>query len=123
METFSSAELTYLTGQRRLARLATADVDGQPQVTPVGMWSYNPALGTIDVSGRSFESTRKYRNVLVNPKAAIVVDDLASVEPWRPRAVVIEGPAEAVSPGADGSEAVIRITPERVISWGLDAER
>ncbi|HEX6207887.1 MAG TPA: PPOX class F420-dependent oxidoreductase [Actinomycetota bacterium] len=117
MAGFSDAELEYLTTERRLARIATADADGRPHVTPVGMWRYNPALGTVDVTGRDFSSTRKYRNVGANPRAAIVVDDVASMRPWRPRAVIVEGPATAV----DGHEPLIRITPERVISWGLDA--
>lgn len=119
METFSHAELAYLQSERRLARLATADAEGQSHVTPVGMWSYNAALNTIDVTGRDFATTRKYRNVRTNPKAALVVDDLASVDPWRPRAVLVEGPAEAVA-AADSNAALIRITPARIISWGLD---
>lgn len=117
MSAFTPAELEYLTAERRLARIATADAEGRPQVTPVGMWRVNPDLGTIDVTGRDFASTRKYRNVRANPRAAIVVDDIASVDPWRPRAVLVEGPAEAV----DVPEPLIRITPERVVSWGLDA--
>lgn len=119
MATFTPEEVHYLESERRLARLATADASGQPQVTPVGMWWRNPELGTIDVSGRDFASTRKYRNVQENPKAALVVDDIASVDPWRPRAVVVEGPAQAVPGTGDGSEALIRITPQRVVSWGL----
>ncbi len=120
MTSFSPVELEYLLSQRRLARIATADAGGQPHVTPVGMWSYNQDTGTVDVSGRDFASTRKYRNVQDNPKAALVVDDIASVNPWRPRAVVVEGPAEAIPPTHDGSEALIRIAPERIISWGLE---
>jgi len=118
---FSQAELDYLTSERRLARVATADADGRPHVTPVGMWRYNQQLDTIDVGGRDFASTRKYRNVRANPCAAIVVDDIASVNPWRPRAVIVEGPAEAVAGNGEGTEPLIRIAPQRVISWGLDA--
>lgn len=120
MAGFSDAELDYLTSERRLGRIATADARGRPQVTPVGMWRYNPALGTIDVTGRDFATTRKYRNVEANPHAAIVVDDVASVTPWRPRAVIVEGRAEAV-PAGEGSGPLIRIHPDRVISWGLEA--
>lgn len=117
MPTFTAAELSYLQGERRLARLATADTGGRPHVTPVGMWRYNPELGTIDISGHDLASTRKYRDIRANPQAALVVDDLASVDPWRPRAVLVEGPAEAVA-GEEGP--VIRLTPARVISWGLE---
>lgn len=62
MKSFSPAELAYLQGERRLGRIATADLSGRPQVTPVGMWRYNPELGTIDITGRAFATTRKYRN-------------------------------------------------------------
>lgn len=115
---FSADEIAYLHEGRRLGRLATADTDGRPQVTPVGMWSYNPATGTIDVTGHDFETTRKFRNVVSNPRAAFVVDDMASVDPWRPRAVTVEGTAEAI-PSGDGGNAMIRLTPDRIVSWGL----
>ncbi|SFP71347.1 pyridoxamine 5'-phosphate oxidase family protein [Geodermatophilus dictyosporus] len=112
---FSDAELGYLLGERRLGRLATADASGQPHVVPVG-WAYNAELGTIDVTGRRFAATRKYRDVQANPRAAFVVDDV--LPPWRPRSVVVQGDAEPVEP-ADG-EALIRIHPRTIVSWGLD---
>ena len=52
-------------------------------------------------------------------RAAIVIDDLASVSPWRPRAVEVRGRAEALRP----PEVLIRIHPERIISWGLGPEQ
>lgn len=120
--TFSRAELDYLSHGRRLARVATADANGRPHVTPVGMWHYNAELGTVDVTGRDFAATRKYRNVAANPQAALVVDDIASTDPWRPRAVMIEGPARAIPESDDTDAPMIRITPDRVISWGLDTD-
>ena len=86
-------------------------------MVPVG-WSYDPDLGTIEVSGRSFARSTKYRNVLANPRAAFVVDDV--LPPWRPRCVTVQGTAEAVEAAA-GGEALIRIRPETIVSWGLDA--
>lgn len=118
MKTFSNAEREYLAG-RRLARLATVDEAGQPHVVPIGMWQLDPQLGTVDVTGRDFGDTRKFRNVEATGSAALVVDDMASIDPWRPRAVMISGPAEAIRP-ADGEEALIRITPERILSWGIE---
>lgn len=117
--TLNSAEIAYLTEERRLGRLATADARGRLQVTPVGMWRYRAELGAIDLSGRDFAATRKYRNVSVNPQAALVVDDVASGEGWHPRAVMVEGPAEALEDDGDGGGPVIRIWPDRVVSWGL----
>src|SRR5690606_5332653 len=56
-------------------------------------------------------------NVKENPQAALVIDDGASTGEWSPRAVLLEGPAEATE-SPDGS-AAIRISVDRVVSWGL----
>jgi pyridoxamine 5'-phosphate oxidase family protein len=114
MSAFSQSELEYLLGERRLARIATVGEDGTPHVVPVG-WSYNSAHDTIDVTGREFDRTKKFRDVARAGRAAIVVDDLASTDPWHPRAVEVRGRAEAIRE----PHPVIRIHPERVISWGL----
>ena len=119
MASFTDAELEYLFGDRRLGRLATVDETGQPHVVPVG-WTYNPDLGTIDVSGRNVASTKKFRNVRENPKAAFVVDDV--LPPWRPRSVMVRGHAETIEPADAGSGgAMIRISPRKIVSWGLEA--
>jgi pyridoxamine 5'-phosphate oxidase family protein len=113
----SPAELHFLRQERLLGRLATSDREGQPHVVPVG-WSYDEALGTFDISGRDFAATRKYRNVLANPRAALVIDDV--LPPWQPRAVHVQGPAQAVpADPATSAPALIRITPTKVTSWGL----
>ena len=120
---FSPAEIAYLTGERRLGRLASIQPDGMPHLVPLG-WSYNPELGTIDISGRNFAATRKFHNTQHNPQVAFLVDDV--VPPWQPRAVMVQGRAETIpaSPGGknDPTEAMIRITPTRIISWGLGAD-
>lgn len=121
MASFSAAELDYLLGERRLGRLATVDAAGQPHVVPVGC-HYNAELGTIDISGRNFAATKKFRNVKSNPKAAFLVDDV--LPPWRPRSVMVQSQAEALEASAGGGEdsgAMIRITPDKIISWGLEA--
>jgi len=53
-----------------------------------------------------------------------VVDDLASVQPWRPRGIEIRGEAEILSQG--GKEVIpgfdnemFRIHPKRIYAWGL----
>lgn len=115
---FTPEELAYLLDERRLGRLATTDATGMPHVVPVG-WSYNPELGTIDVSGRNFAATRKYRNVQANLRAAIVVDDV--LPPFRPRCVLVQGAAQALDASrCGGIEAMIRIIPNKITSWGLD---
>jgi len=118
-----SAEVIAYLQSQRLGRLATVDGDGAPQNNPVG-FSYNDELGTIDIGGRNMGASRKFRNVAGNPKVAFVVDDLASVQPWRPRCVEIRGRAEALRDLAGQpsglSAEIIRVYPERVISFGLD---
>ena len=79
MSVFSPAEIAYLQSQR-LARLATAGRDGQPHVVPLA-FRYNPETDTIDVGGHNFAQRKKYRDVQQNPRVAIVIDDLASVDP------------------------------------------
>jgi pyridoxamine 5'-phosphate oxidase family protein len=120
MSVFSKNELGYLAG-KRLGRLATIDTGGLPHVVPLG-WSYNPALDTIDVGGRDFARTKKFRNVRANPKVALVIDDV--LPPWRPRGVMVRGEAEALeeATSADGEPLgpIVRIHPSQVISWGLD---
>lgn len=112
----------YLSSQR-LGRLATVDADGSPQNNPVG-FRYNADLGTIDVGGRNMGATRKFRNLAANPKVAFVVDDIASLQPWRVRCVEIRGHAEALRDQvpymAGMSPEIIRIHPDRVISFGLE---
>lgn len=119
MSVFSEQELDYL-AEGHLGRLATIGSDGLPHVVPLG-WTYNPALDTIDIGGRDMAGTRKFSNVRGNPNVALVIDDV--LPPWRPRAVMVRGRAEALTEaaGADGQPLgpIIRIHPGRVTSWGL----
>jgi pyridoxamine 5'-phosphate oxidase family protein len=111
---FTQAELDYLS-ERRLARVATTGRDGTPHVTPVG-FSLNRAEGTIDIGGHAMERTKKFRDVERSGRAAVVVDDNPSVDPWIVRGVEVRGRAETVTE----PRALIRIHPERIRSWGLD---
>ncbi len=113
MNAFIEAELIYLRGERRLARLATVGPDGTPHVAPVG-WTYNAEHDTIDIGGHRLEETKKYRDVLQTGRAAIVIDDV--LPPWQPRGIEIRGRAEALI----NPQPIIRIYPERIIGWGLD---
>jgi pyridoxamine 5'-phosphate oxidase family protein len=115
MAAFGAPELEYLNGgHRRLGRLATVGKDGTPHVVPVG-FTYNAEHDTIDIRGRDFARTKKYRDVRRTGRAAFVVDDLVSVDPWRPRGIEVRGRAEALG----GERPLIRIRPDRVVSWGL----
>jgi pyridoxamine 5'-phosphate oxidase family protein len=119
--TLTRAEIDYLESQQ-LGRLATIQPDGSPQVKPVG-FRYNPETGTIDIGGFGMSESQKFRNVGRDGRAALVVDDVYSVQPWRVRFLEIRGFAEAVpdSSGPDGRDtAVIRVYPRRVLSFGIE---
>jgi pyridoxamine 5'-phosphate oxidase family protein len=120
MSAFSEAERTYL-AEGKLGRLATIDPAGFPHVVPVG-WQHNAELDTIDIGGRNPEATQKFHNAQRQPKVAFVVDDV--LPPWTPRCVMIRGTAEAIPGGTSGPDegAIIRITPEKIVSWGLDEQ-
>jgi pyridoxamine 5'-phosphate oxidase family protein len=125
MSVFTPAEIAYLQSQR-LARIATAAPNGQPHVVPVS-FRYNPEHDTIDVGGHGFAQRKKYRDVQRNPRVAIVIDDLASIDPWRPRMIEVRGTAEVLSTGGDTvgrgfDPEMFRITPTRVISIGIEGE-
>ena len=115
---FTAVELEYLATQR-LGRLATSQANGTLQNSPVG-FTVNTTDGTIDIDGFRLASSQKYRNVLANGRAAFVVDDIVSVEPWRVRCMEIRADAEAIE--VDG-RPLIRLHPRRVISFGLDEDR
>ncbi len=124
MSVFSPAEITYLQSQR-LARIATS-ADGQPHVVPVA-FRYNPETDTIDVGGHNFGQRKKFRDVQRNPRVAIVVDDLESVDPWRPRMLEVRGQAEVLSTGGDSigrgfDPEMFRIKPRRIVSFGIEGE-
>ncbi len=112
---FTESEIAYLASQR-LGRLATAQDGGVLQVSPMG-FSYNPTLATIDMSGFNLVKSQKFRNIARNGRAAFVVDDLVSVEPWRVRCLEIRGVAEAI---ADADAPMIRLRPHRIIAFGID---
>ena len=118
MSVFIEAELCYLTGGRQLGRLATVGADGTPHVVPVA-WIYNAARDSIDVGGSELERTKKFRDVARSGRAAIVVDDLASTDPWRPRGIEVRGRAGALTLPTP----LIRIHPERIVTWGLGRGR
>jgi pyridoxamine 5'-phosphate oxidase family protein len=116
MHTFTEGERLYL-AERLLGRIATVGKDGTPHVVPVG-WSYNSERESIDVGGHDFDRTKKFKDAKRSGRAAIVIDDLASTDPWVPRGIEVRGRAEAL----DGEHPIIRIHPERVVSWGIESE-
>lgn len=125
MSVFTEAELAFLR-EHRLGRLATANAAGQPHVVPTS-FRHNPETDTIDVGGHGVSQSKKWRDVAENGLAAFVVDDLVSVDPWRPRGIEVRGVAELAKQGGEEfglgfAPEVIRIHPRRIVSWGIEED-
>ncbi len=134
------AKMDAFLNETRLARLATADADGQPHVVPVWyLWDGE----SLWIS--TFQSTRKVRMLRQNPRCAVVVDD--EREGLELRGVMMQGAAElvraprefvidmstriytrylgeqgvlAAEPQSwihDEENGLIRLKPERVVPW------
>jgi len=94
--------ITEFIREHRVARLATADKDGQPSVIPIcytfdGKRIYTP----IDEKPKSVKasSLKRVRNIESNPRVALVIDDYS--EDWSKLVyVLIIGVAEIISPDA-----------------------
>jgi general stress protein 26 len=123
-----------------IARVATADLHGQPHVVPV--W-YGWDGKSLWIS--SFSNTRKIRDLEQNPKVSIVIDVV--IENGENKAVIFEGSVVLVKGPRElleekflwiytrymGEEGVlakepqswihdplnllIKLTPEKVINW------
>jgi nitroimidazol reductase NimA-like FMN-containing flavoprotein (pyridoxamine 5'-phosphate oxidase superfamily) len=114
-----------------VCRLATASKAAKPHVTPV-IYALDDASFIIVVD----YGTKKLKNVKENPLVSLVVDRL------RPnKAVMIEGKCKVYErgpeyrrllkllfdkfefyrndPWGEGESPILRITPTKVVSWGL----
>lgn len=113
MGAFTGAEMAYLRSQP-LMRFASASLSGRPDVAPV---VFQIDGDDIVTAGFDITKTVRYRNVQSNPRATVVIDDLASKNPWSPRGVKVIGSC-VVEQGPDGERFCIR--PEVIISWGVN---
>ena len=113
MTAFTPAEIEYLRTQP-LMRFATASLSGKPDVAPV---VFELDGDDIVTAGFDIAKTVRYKNVKANPRATVVIDDLASFNPWSPRGIKIIG--GCVVESHLGGER-FRITPEVIISWAIN---
>ena len=118
---FSEPEIEYMKTQR-LCRFATVSLKGQPDVVPVA-FEFDGTHFYVGSHGQDiFLRTRKYKNVKNGrTQVALTIDDLLSVDPWRPRMVRVYGTAEIVEHnGLFGSGKYLRVTPK--VSWSFGIE-
>ena len=142
MNNDKQSQIDELLAQPVLARLATADAaTGQPHVVPLWFLWDGEALWIS-----SFSGTRKIKELLANPRAAVLIEpDAAHPSPLQ--AVLFKGPVEIIREprdfiarqaiaiytrymGAEGVQAaepqswahdpaglLLRLLPEKVIAW------
>jgi len=110
--TFTDEEVAFLT-QSRLARVATASGEGQPHVVPV-VYEFDGTA--FYFTGWNLEKSLKFQNLVQNKKVAMVIDDLVTVSPWRPRGVEVRGVAEL---GSEGGRPYVKVCPLVKRSWGF----
>ena len=113
MNAFTNDERAYLDAQP-LMRFATASPEGKPDVAPV---VFSVEGDNIVTAGYDITHTVRYKNVLANPRTTVVIDDLASVNPWSPRGIKIVG---TVAVEDHEGAPRFRISPQVIISWGIN---
>ena len=127
---FSRAELGFLK-KNEVCRLATVSSTGAPHVVPVCFIFHEDFLYIA-----TDYDTRKYKNIIKNPRVALVIDV------YRPnRGISIEGEVEILErgeefkrvfdlfyekfdwvrkdPWGEGEAPFLRIKPLKKVSWGL----
>ena len=136
----ASAEARAFIAGHRVARLATADVEGAPHVVPIcyaydGRYIYT----ALDLKPKhvAVRRLKRVRNIESNSSVSVLIDDYS--EDWSRLAyVLVQGVAGVLEAGEEQEWAVamlrnkypqygrllkddsvvLRITSERVISWG-----
>ncbi len=124
--------------EQRVARMATADVDGRPFAVPVCFVYLNGCLYTpVDEKPKSGRRLKRLRNIEANPHVALVFDRYE--DHWERLAwVLIRGKASLVTDMGEKASAVaalrskyeqyesmaleklplIRVSPEHAANWG-----
>jgi len=127
--------------RQRVARLATADVEGKPHAVPVCFALAQPSIYiALDEKPKEVPVShlKRVRNILENPDVALIADRYA--EEWRLLAfVMVRGRAELLDPDTEEHSAAVRllrgkyhqyetmrieenpiiaIRPKRAASWG-----
>lgn len=120
---FTEDEIAYLRAQP-LARLATVDEDGQPDVVPLA-FEYDGTHFWVGGVGEQVLHTRKFRNITAGRrKVSLVIDDLVSFDPFVARAIRVYGVADdpVGRVGLVGPGSYSRITPTRAWAWNMAGE-
>jgi pyridoxamine 5'-phosphate oxidase family protein len=116
---FSAHELSYLQSQP-LMRIGTVAGNGQVDVDAV-TFEFDGAC--FFIGGVNLASTRKYKNIAGGQTlVSLLLDDLATVQPWQPRGLKVHGRAVIVQRDAGhfGPGAYFAVTPLVSWNWGVE---
>ena len=117
---FSDDEIAYLQSQP-IARLATVNADGQPDVVPLA-FEFDGSYIWVGGVGPDVARTRKLRNIGAGrSKVSLVFDDLVSMQPFIARALRVYGDAEPAVEREDWSASNLQIS--RLFGLQLSAGR
>jgi PPOX class probable F420-dependent enzyme len=133
----SPEALTFIQRQR-VGRLATADAQSRPHVIPVCFVYLDGLLySVVDEKPKRSTRLRRLRNIESNPRVTLLLDEYS--DDWSRLAwVMVEGVATVVEDREERGPALaalrgkyqqyrsmalegrplVRITPERILSWG-----
>ena len=142
---FTNKEKEYI-GSQIIARIATTncqiskvenhdDTDtkgvgkNQPDVVPVG-FDFDGEY--FYIGGMHFFKSLKYKNAIKNNKVALVIDDLLTINPWKPRGIRIYGTSDLVErqggymsyihkSQSQSQSHYLRIKPTKKWSWGIES--
>lgn len=120
---FTEQEIAYLREQP-LARLATINEDGRPDVVPLA-FEYDGTYFWVGGVGAQVLHTRKFRNITAGRReVSLVIDDLVSLDPFIARAVRVYGIADdpVERTGIVGPGIYSRITPTQMWAWNMAGE-
>lgn len=117
---FTEQELAFVRSQR-LLRLATVEPSGQPDADAVG---FEFDGQRFIIGGRNLPASRKYKNVAAgHHQVSLILDDLVSVSPWKPRGIKVHGTAETAQlTGRFGPGDYLVVTPQVSWSWGIEGD-
>jgi pyridoxamine 5'-phosphate oxidase family protein len=102
-------------------------------VSGVGTFTEAEAEAIVIGGAGAMARSQKFRDARDRPDVAIVVEDLASAELWRPRGIEIRGRAQThIDGGQEDGERVgatvpfqpawIHVFPKRILAWGMDSD-
>ena len=139
--TLTEAEAAFVRTQR-VARLATADADGNPHVIPV-CYAFDGTRFYIPLDEKpkrvAASKLRRVRNIVTRHEASLLIDRYDDVDWSRLGYVLVHGRAELMGPEDEAhaqalrllreryvqyrsmaleTRTVIAITPDSVVSWG-----